>query len=163
MNIVIEPSIQENGHILYQRRLTFPDGMELKTTGDSKCILSKHDFAFLKKYKINVRADKILPSIMFFGDTSSRVFKNRRVMELIRISETVIIESTFLESEQELGPKEYKEHKKKRHMFLHELVPVMTMNPQTEFLLIHFSARYKKSEILSRIQQTGCSNAVAFL
>ena len=164
LNISIKPITLKNEHILHQRILTFPEGMKLSTIdNDNKCILSKKDFGFLKKYGINIRNENIIPHIMFFGDTTSQVFKNTRVKELMSIVETVIIESTFLESPQEMDDKKFKERKKKRHMFLHELVPVMKANEKTQFLLCHFSACYDKQTIIKYIVLTDCNNAKAFI
>lgn len=163
IDVSICPKLLENGHILYQRRLRFINGLDIPSFIDNKCILSKNDFMFLKKYKISIKDDTELPQIMFFGDTSSKVFENKRVLELINIAKTVIIESTFLETQKELGNKKYREHKKKRHMFLNELVPIINKYKDTQFLLCHFSACYNKTTILERIKSTGCSNIKAFI
>lgn len=166
-DIQIDVSIRSvqlnNNHILYQRHINFPNGMELKTMDDGKCILSPNDIKFLKRYNINIRDDIVIPRIMFFGDTSSRVFDNKRVLELIDKAETVIIESTYLNTQEELGAKKYKKHKKKRHMFLHELIPIIRNHTDTQFLLCHFSACYDRTTILERIEKIKCSNVKAFI
>jgi ribonuclease BN (tRNA processing enzyme) len=163
LHVSVYPKILENGHTLYQRLLQFKNEFNIPTYIDNKCIFSKSDFIFFKKYKINIRDEIKLPQVMFFGDTSARVFENKRVLKLIRNAKTVIIESTFLETPEELGNKKYREHKKKRHMFLHELVPIMNNNIDTQFILCHFSACYDKTTILERINSTGCSNVKAFV
>lgn len=140
-------------YTLKVRRLRFPKGMNVPTKGEtSECALSGHDFAFFKKYKIDVHADHLLPKTMFFGDTGSYVFNPKsvgykRVSELLSTVETVIIESTFLEYRREMDDKKFKERAEKRHMFLFELAEQFKRYPQTKFLLIHFSACYDKETI----------------
>lgn len=135
------------------RRLSFPNGMELKTKNDEdKCILSGVDFELLKKYKINIHMDQLIPKTMFFGDTSSWVFNlasigYSRVNELLGMVETVIIESTFLEERNEMSDIKYAKRKAKCHMFLFELYPVLQAFPKTKFILIHFSACYDRDTI----------------
>jgi hypothetical protein len=144
-------------YTLKVRCLRFPQGMRVSTKDDTKddtkdCVLSGHDFAFFKKYKIDVHTNLLLPKTMFFGDTGSYVFNSKsvgykRVSELLGSVETVIIESTFLEYRYEMNDKKYKARVEKRHMFLFELAEQFKRYPKTWFLLIHFSASYDKETI----------------
>ena len=99
---IIDKIITDN-FTLKVRQLSFPNGLSLKTKddNDNNCILIGQDFEFLKKYKINIHTDQLIPKTMFFGDTGSWVFNPTsigysRVNELLGMVETVIIESTFL-------------------------------------------------------------------
>lgn len=140
-------------YTLKVRRLRFPQGMRVPTKNDaSGCTVSGHDFAFFKKYKIDVHAVHLIAKTMFFGDTGSYVFNQKsvgykRVTELLSSVETVIIESTFLEYRREMDDKKFKERAEKRHMFLFELGEQFKRYPKTQFLLIHFSACYDKETI----------------
>lgn len=142
------------------RRLYFPNGMKITTKNDKdECTLKGDDFEFLKKYKININIDHLTPKTMFFGDTCSYVFNPAsvgfsRVSELLEKVETVIIESTFLESREEMGDSKYKDRLDKRHMFLFDLYDVFKKYPKTQFLLIHFSACYDRTTIKSYIDKT---------
>lgn len=135
------------------RQLHFPNGLALQTKKDSdKCVLLGTDFEFLKKYKINIHVDHLIPKTMFFGDTGSWVFNPSsigyaRVNELMGMVETVIIESTFLESRNEMTDAKYKDRVAKCHMFLFELCPLFQTFSRTQFLLIHFSACYDRETI----------------
>lgn len=153
------------------RRLHFPDGMIINTKNDKdECILKGDDFEFLKKYKININTDYLVPKTMFFGDTGSYVFNPAsigfiRVCELLESVETVIIESTFLESREEMGESKYKERFDKRHMFLFELYDIFKKYPKTQFLLIHFSACYDHAMIKKYVDEANkiYSNVKAFI
>lgn len=168
----IVDEVRNKGYVLKVRRLTFPSGMAIKTKNENnEYILSGDDFAFFKKYKIEVSVDHLIPQTMFFGDTHSRVFDPstsgyNRVMEMMGKVKYVIIESTYLESRKEMGEKKYKERAEKRHMFLFELCPLFIKFPNTKFILIHFSACYnKKSTVrnyISRVEGYGV-NVIPFL
>lgn len=135
------------------RRISFPDGLSIIAKNDNKCMLTTEDIVFLKKYKINIEYDHLTPKTMFFGDTCSYVFNSAsigclRVMELIKMVDTVIIEASYLESIQEMGDEKYRKRRDNRHMFLFELIPIFKQFPDTQFLLIHFSACYDHGTII---------------
>lgn len=156
---------------LKKRRLHFPDGMILNTKNNNdECILQSDDFDFLKKYKININTEYFIPKTMFFGDTGSYIFDPKsigfpRICELLESVETVIIESTFLESREAMGENKYKERLEKRHMFLFELYDNFKKYPKTEFLLIHFSACYDRATIKKYIEDANkiYGNVKAFI
>jgi ribonuclease BN (tRNA processing enzyme) len=144
----ITRSLVSARHILYTRRLTFPDGMRLPTKDQSgQCILQAKDFVFLKKYKIPINQNHLVPMSMFFGDTCAYVFEHSHVHRLLGIANQVIIECTFLEAREQIAPDKYKKLQAKKHMFLPELYPVFEAYPSTRFILIHFSARYTRDTI----------------
>jgi ribonuclease BN (tRNA processing enzyme) len=149
--------VKPKGFVLKVRRLHMPEGMKIMAKNkEGQSILSGDDFAFLKKYKIDVSADYLIPKVMFFGDTGSYVFDQRsvgykRVMEIMENVETVIIESTYLESRTEMGEERYKERFSKRHTFLFDLIPLFEKFPKTKFLLIHFSACYDKRTVMDYV------------
>ena len=133
--------------------------MNVPTKNDlGECIILSHDFAFFKKYKIDIHTNHFLPKTMFFGDTESYIFNPQsigyaRVSKLLSSVETVIIESTFLEYRCEMSDEKFKKRTKKRHMFLFELAEQFKCYPLTKFLLIHFSACYDKDTIKRYINE----------
>lgn len=166
---IIETVITEK-FTLRTRRLRFPNGLNLKTKNEeNECILNNQDFAFLSKYKVNVTQNVLIPHTMFFGDTCSYVFNqaHTKILHNINIVKNVIIECTYLENQNEIDPIKYKKRKDKKHMFLFELIPIFKANPLTQFLLIHFSARYNKNIIHKYINEISsihnCRNVRAFI
>lgn len=159
MNIIpsIADKILANGYILKVRTLKFPDGMNIPTEINNKFTLINDDFKFLNKYKINYIYDKLVPKLMFFGDTCSYVFKDILVRSLLATTKNVIIESTFLEGKNEMTEHKYKKRLDKRHIFLPELYPIFKKYKNVKFILIHFSACYDVQTIeakIKSIQQT---------
>jgi ribonuclease BN (tRNA processing enzyme) len=172
MYINIIDNVITDHFTLKVRQLCFPNGMKLitKENDTDRCILSGQDFEFLKKYKINIHIDQLIPKTMFFGDTSSWVFNPlsigyQQVNKLMGMVETVIIESTFLESQNEMNDKKYKDRVAKCHIFLFELCPLFRAFPQTKFLLIHFSACYDRDTIRKCIENVNniYGNVSAFM
>ncbi|VBB17825.1 hypothetical protein YASMINEVIRUS_288 [Yasminevirus sp. GU-2018] len=171
MQIEMVDEVKTAHFTLKVRRLHFPEGMNLVAKdGDDKCVLTGEDFVFLKKYRIDIHVDHLTPKTMFFGDTGAYVFNPdtvgyNRVMELLGMVETVIIESTFLESRQEMGEEKYKDRVEKRHMFLFDLYPIFKKFPKTKFLLIHFSACYDRGTITRYTKRANdeCHNVSAFI
>lgn len=158
ITVEIIDEIKPKNFILKVRRLTFPDGLNITTKKDAECILLPSDFVFLKKYKINIHTDVLTPKTMFFGDTCSYVFHKssegyQRVSELLESVETVIIESTYLESKTEMSEIKFKNRSENRHMFLFELCNLFKKYPGTEFILIHFSACYTIDTIKKYIKE----------
>lgn len=164
-------NVKTNNFTLRVRRLHIPEGMELVTKDSgNKCVLTKTDITFLKKYKINISIEHLVPDTMFFGDTCSYVFDKQssgytRVMELLENVSVVIIESTFLESINEMGRGKYINRIKKKHMFLFELYQIFEKFPRTKFLLIHFSACYDRNTIIKYIDNVNQKfhNVTAFI
>jgi ribonuclease BN (tRNA processing enzyme) len=152
-NVKITPEIIDRPvtpkYTLKVRSLHFPDGININTKLQDECIMNTSDFKFLHKYKINLQENHYSLKTVFFGDTCSYVFnkQNTRIHELIETAETVIIEATFLEDFKEMSKSKYKERYEKKHMFLFELYQIFKAYPDTQFLLIHFSACYDKETI----------------
>ncbi len=172
--VIINASIFETSitpkFTLRTRRLHFPNGLNLKTKNENnECVLSNQDFAFLSKYKINITQNMLTPRTMFFGDTCSYVFDHThtKIHQNLKNVKNVIIECTYLENQHAIDPIKYKKRKDKKHMFLFELIPIIKANPTTQFLLIHFSARYNRDTIQKYIADISstyrCNNVRAFI
>lgn len=141
---VIE-TILESGFPLRTRILDFPEGLNINTFTDGKCILqNKQDRNFFEKYEIRYNVDCITPNYAFFGDTDKEVFKSRLVQELISNVKTIIIECTFMEGAGKTPEslKIYNDRKKKYHMFLDDIIGTANKYKHIDFLLIHFSSCY---------------------
>lgn len=170
INVSIFETPMTQKFTLRTRRLQFQNGLNLKTKNEKgECILSSEDFAFLSKYKINVTQNILIPHTMFFGDTCSYVFDpiHTQIHHHLNTVKNVIIECTYLENQHDLNPAKYKKRQDKKHMFLFELIPIFKANPGTQFLLIHFSARYNKDIIQKYINDVisthQCNNVKAFI
>lgn len=82
--------------------------------------------------------EKKVKKICFLGDTNINVFKNSpQILEY----PIVIVECTFLEAS------ELKNAHKKFHICWTELEQIVRDNPDTTFVLIHFSNKYKNDYI----------------
>jgi ribonuclease BN (tRNA processing enzyme) len=144
---IIETKL-ETGHILYQREIQFNEELNMKLDSIDKF---HHDF--FSRYKINIYDKIIIPETLFFGDTSNIVFKNKLIKNLISKTKTVIIESTFLEKRKDISDKQLKIRENTNHMFLEDLVPIINKYKDVDFILMHFSARYNKTNIKKFIEK----------
>lgn len=151
--------ILESGHVLYQRNIEFKDDFKLKIDSN----LTDSDFKFFERYGINIFDKVVIPETLFFGDTSNVVFKNRYVHKLLKKTKNVIIECTFLENRKDLSDKQRKKRNKTDHMFLEDLIPIFDMYKDVDFVLMHFSARYKKKDIINKFDKISRNNVSILL
>lgn len=151
IDIITTPKTK--GFVLKTRRVVFIDDF-LK----EKDKMTKEDYDFMRKYKINIEDDVLIPDVMFFGDTCSYIFNKKNqtyehMDKLMSMMNLVIIECTYLEERQDMSDEKYKKRKENRHLFLFELADIFLKYPQVKFLLIHFSASYNREKIIKCIDQ----------
>lgn len=94
----------------------------------------------------------------YLGDTTHHVFYNEK--ECVTYNTclekygTIFVECTFLHD----VPEEIKHAKKKKHMHWVNLKRYIDAHPQINFILGHFSTRYKSSEIMSFFEAQNLPN-----
>lgn len=96
--------------------------------------------AEMRKGGIEVTKEVIVPSFAFICDTSISVLD--RYPSIVRYP-IVIIECTFL------YPEERENAVATKHIHWEELKPYVIASPETLFVLVHFSLRYKDDDVLA--------------
>ena len=115
------------GYLFYERRSKLKD--EYKN-------LDGKSLAQLRKEKVNVSEEVLVPLFAFLGDTLPTVF-DQYGEQLFKFP-YIITECTFLDGEQSSD---------KGHTHWSALRPYVEKNPQCNFVLIHFSCALKDEEI----------------
>lgn len=92
----------------------------------------------LKKQGIEINFEQEFYSFLYLGDTSKEIFKEEKIKKY----KNIMIECTFLFDD------DYDQADKTFHIHWKDLKVYVNENPQINFILIHFSQRYKKSEII---------------
>ncbi len=104
------------------------------------------------KKTTSITEEKIYPIIFFCGDTS------KKSLEYLPFDEypVFIIESTFFDIEH------ISDADNKKHIHINYLIPYFEKHTETQFILIHFSCKYKLEEIKLFQQQYKKYNNVIF-
>jgi len=102
--------------------------------------LTGAEIAVLRKAGTVVSQDMLIPTFVFLGDTGIEVFKDEYLWEF----PYVICECTFLWGEEELA-RTFVDG----HIHWSQLWPIVVQQPQTHFVLTHFSHRYSVEEIVT--------------
>eukprot|EP00026_Physarum_polycephalum_P017099 Phypoly_transcript_18198.p1 GENE.Phypoly_transcript_18198~~Phypoly_transcript_18198.p1 ORF type:complete len:253 (+),score=21.57 Phypoly_transcript_18198:95-760(+) len=105
----------------------------------------------LRKSGVEVSEMVELPMFVFMGDTAAKVFDTNPQLFSFPV---ILIECTIL---QEDVPHEAEE---KGHTSWNDLKPYVVANPQTTFVIIHFSLRYSNEEIHSFFTKENLPNVV---
>jgi len=109
--------------------------------------LAGSDIAKLRKSGVSVTEDIELPQFVFLGDTTARVFAAHEA--LLATFHVVIVECTHL----------FDEHaalaEPSGHMHWKSVEAAARKMPNTTFVLIHWSARYKMEEIVAFFADLG--------
>ena len=93
----------------------------------------------LRKEGVAVTVPERVPFLCFLGDTTSAVFERNPL--LLQEHKVVVVECTFLDDASLDRAKETK------HIHWKQLRPFIEENPNTLFLLTHFSLKYKSLEL----------------
>mmetsp|Transcript_794 Transcript_794/g.1324 ORF Transcript_794/g.1324 Transcript_794/m.1324 type:complete len:291 (-) Transcript_794:167-1039(-) len=107
------------------------------------------EIGVLRKQGVEVTKEVVVKSFAFICDTAISVLES--YPDIVSYP-YVIIECTFL------YPEERENATTTKHIHWEELKPYVVANPQTVFVLIHFSLRYKDDEILEFFRQEDVSN-----
>ena len=105
------------------------------------------EIATMRKEGKEITNEVITPVLAYICDTTIKVFSlNPTILNY----KTVVIECTFLNEQDSNGSD---------HIGWNELKPFVVENPHINFILIHFSMKYKESEIRDFFVAEGVPNA----
>lgn len=120
----LDHRIETNGYGIYE---------EQNILKEQFTDLSSKEISILKKSNTQI-CDKILvPILMFINDTGNKILDELPFSKF----KLVIIECTFIEEEH------YKEALNRKHIHWNDLKKYVKINSNTQFILTHFSSRYK--------------------
>lgn len=126
-------SVPSIGFIFQQRKTKLRPEFQGKTGPE---------LAELKKNKVEITQEDLVPLFAFMGDTTTKVFlEAQNHPELLR-TPVIITECTFLTEDEAENAK-----RTKHSLWPNDLELVVKGNPQIFFILIHFSHRYKARAI----------------
>ena len=118
--------------------------------------LSGKEIQEIRKQDIDVTEQVYVPLFAFLGDTTPDVFTSESNSAKILLEEmpVIICECTFLDGEQSND---------KGHTHWNGLKPIIEQHPHVTFILIHFSLKYKREEIVSFFANQSLKNVIAFI
>jgi ribonuclease Z len=110
----------------------------------------------IKKQGINVTEQISVPLFAFLGDTTPDVFKSgsHSAKVLLEQMPVIICECTFLDGEQSNN---------KGHTHWNGLKPIIEQHPHITFVLIHFSLKHKRDEIVDFFANQSLKNVIPFV
>lgn len=122
-------------------------GLSLQTSG-LKEEYKGQNIPKLKKEQpeLQLFENRIKPIIIYATDTLIQFFGNERVFEY----PIIMIECTLLYSDDPLGSK--------KHIHWDDLSKIVASHPENQFVLFHFSDRYKETEIWKFLKDTKLPN-----
>lgn len=126
--------------------------------------LKKDEIIDLKKKNINIVEEIEFPQFIFVGDTTIRFFEiNSQIFDLGYKS--IIIECTYLYDDdyEKLNQLDSKNQSKYMHIHWLDLKKYIIDYPQINFILIHFSTRYKDDEIKEFFKKQNFCNVTPFI
>jgi ribonuclease Z len=134
------------GYLFYEKRL------KLKP---EYAALSGREIGALRKAGTQVQCTVEIPMFAFLGDTSIELFEQEQQRDLLLPHFAVIfIECTALQD----GDLSVEDAKSRGHMHWNSLKDVVVRFPETTFVLMHFSARYKPADITEFFEQQKAQN-----
>jgi ribonuclease Z len=114
----------------------------------------------LRKEGVELDYTKKVKMFAFLGDTSAGIFETDEVKSGALFEyPLVFIECSFLGDD----PDDRKRADKTKHMHWEDLKPVVQKNPQTFFVLIHFSLRYSEVFIREFFEKEGIPNVMPWV
>jgi ribonuclease Z len=108
----------------------------------------------LKKKGIEITETSYEPNIAFIWDTTIHIFRSNPGILKYPV---IMIECTFLYDD------DYEQSLTKKHIHWKSLRPHVVNNPDTIFVLIHFSLRYTEQEIAAFFKKEGLANVKPWL
>ena len=110
----------------------------------------------LKKQGIAVTEQVLTPLFAFLGDTTPEVFNSSSHSGRVLLGQmpVIICECSFLDGEQSDD---------KGHTHWAGLKPIVEQHPQTKFILIHFSLKHKRNEIIAFFENQSLKNVLPFV
>ncbi len=126
--------------------------------------LSKDEIIDLKKRNIDIIDEIEYPQFIFVGDTTIKFFEiNFNILN--QGYKSIIIECTYLYDDDYVKINQLDSKNKLKYMHIHwlDLKKYTIDNPQINFILIHFSTRYKDDEIREFFKKENLSNVTPFI
>lgn len=93
----------------------------------------------LKKQGVEIMYEQALYQFLYLGDTSKEIFKEEKIKKY----KYIMIECSFIFND------DYEQADKTFHIHWTDLKPYVVENKSCHFILIHFSQRYRKTDILN--------------
>lgn len=118
--------------------------------------LKPNDIKDLKSRGIEITDTVHEPEFFFSGDTTHEIF-NRPANAKLLTYPNIIMECTFVYPEDESHASE------KRHMFWNNLRPYIESIPNVNWVLTHFSQKYKREDIRKFFEETKIPNIKVWL
>jgi len=145
-------SIETNGYGLIEYRkclnpiFNTPEYQDASGNPDPK----KLAFVASEGHKLNILIE--IPQVCYLLDTDHRILQTHK--DSISKYKNVIIECTFIDDEHK------QEARDTRHMLWSNLKPFILEFPHIQFILCHFSMRYKESEIIEFFKKENIKNVI---
>lgn len=113
----------------------------------------------IKKQGINISSETERACFCYLGDTDHRVLyeSSGRWNRHLEKYSTIIMECTFLEDS------DAKQAKEKKHALLSRILPFIRAHPNINFMLCHFSMKYKDREVLDFFERLGQPNIIPLI
>ena len=99
---------------------------------------SSIEIGALKKSGVDISIDTLFPMFCYLGDTTVAVFNDPSIWKYPNI----FVECTYIADEND------ELITKNKHMHWKQLDPIIDQHPNNNFILYHFSKRYKNNEIM---------------
>jgi len=115
--------------------------------------LTGKEIGDLRKKGIEITNEVEYPFLCFLGDTSNKILSNK----LLEKYKNIMIECTFVEQD------DIDQASKTHHMHWNYLKPYIVSHPDNNFILYHFSRRYKKSVLEEFFKQEALVNVIPWI
>ena len=115
---------------------------------DEYIALNGKDIKKLKDDKIEITYKKMEPIFVFLGDTNKQIMTDETIFKY----PTIIIECTYIYSD------EISLAKKNNHIHWNDIKDIIKQKESIQFILIHFSMKYKKEEIQNFFTEQNIKN-----
>ena len=106
------------------------------------------DIKKIKDTGIDITYKKMEPIFLFLGDTNKQIISDETIFKY----STIIIECTYIYDD------EISLAKKNHHIHWNEIKDIIKQKESTQFILIHFSMKYRKEEIKTFFAEQNIKN-----
>jgi hypothetical protein len=115
--------------------------------------LNGKDIKKLKDEGVEITYNKMEPIFLFLGDTNKQIMQNISIYTY----PTIILECTYI------YPDEISLAKKNHHIHWDEIKEIIKEKESNQFILIHFSMKYRKEEIIEFFAKENVPNVNIFI
>jgi ribonuclease Z len=110
----------------------------------------------LRKQGININKEITVPIFCYLGDTGKEILEKGE-FDKIEKYKNIMIECTFLKDD------DLDQSIKTAHIHWQHLEPYIKSHPDNNFILYHFSSRYKRSEVLAFFANVNLKNIIPWV